>query len=239
MLRLALALLLLPVAASAACRDLQFEAVSYTVCEVTSSQDLRLFQSGPDGAYGSFNAVEEALAAKGETLGFGMNAGMYHPDLRPVGLYIEDGVEKTPLVTRAGPGNFALLPNGVFCIGDGLRVIESLAYQAAAPKCRYATQSGPMLVIDGALHPKFMAGSDSLHIRNGVGTSEDGKTAYFAISNQPVNFYDFARLFRDRLEVKNALYFDGAISRLLAPEIGRMDAGFPMGPILGLVVPRG
>jgi uncharacterized protein YigE (DUF2233 family) len=239
MLRLALALLLLPVAASAACRDLQFKAVSYTVCEVTSSQDLRLFQSGPDGAYGSFNAVEEALAAKGETLGFGMNAGMYHPDLRPVGLYIEEGVEKTPLVTRAGPGNFALLPNGVFCIGDGLRVIESLAYQAAAPKCRYATQSGPMLVIDGALHPKFMAGSDSLHIRNGVGTSEDGKTAYFAISNQPVNFYDFARLFRDRLEVKNALYFDGAISRLLAPEIGRMDAGFPMGPILGLVVPRG
>jgi uncharacterized protein YigE (DUF2233 family) len=239
MLRLAFALLLLPVAAAASCRDVEFEASSFTVCEVSAAQDLRLFQSGPDGAYGSFNAVEEALAAKGETLGFGMNAGMYHPDLRPVGLYIEEGVEKTPLVTREGPGNFALLPNGVFCIGAGLRVIESLAYQAAPPKCRFATQSGPMLVIDGALHPKFMVGSDSLHIRNGVGTSDDGQTAYFAISNQPVNFYDFARLFRDKLRVKNALYLDGAISRLLAPEIGRMDAGFPMGPIIGLVVPRG
>jgi uncharacterized protein YigE (DUF2233 family) len=239
MLRLAFALLLLPVVAAASCRDVEFEASSFTVCEVSAAQDLRLFQSGPDGAYGSFNAVEEALAAKGETLGFGMNAGMYHPDLRPVGLYIEEGVEKTPLVTREGPGNFALLPNGVFCIGEGLRVIESLAYQAAPPKCRFATQSGPMLVIDGALHPKFMAGSDSRHIRNGVGTSEDGQTAYFAISNQPVNFYDFARLFRDKLRVKNALYLDGAISRLLAPEIGRMDAGFPMGPIIGLVVPRG
>ena len=238
MLRLAFVLLFLPVAAAASCRDVEFEASSYTVCEVTSAQDLRLFQSGPEGAYGSFNAVEERLAAKGETLGFGMNAGMYHPDLRPVGLYIEDGVEKTPLVTREGPGNFGLLPNGVFCIGAGLRVIESLRYQAAPPDCRYATQSGPMLVIDGALHPKFMAGSESRHIRNGVGTSEDGKTAYFVISNQPVNFYDFARLFRDALGVKNALYLDGAISRLLAPEIGRMDAGFPMGPIIGLVVPR-
>lgn len=239
MLRLAFALVLLPFAATAACRDLQFEAESYTVCEVAAAQDLRLFYAGPEGAYGSFNAVEEALAAKGETLGFGMNAGMYHPDLRPVGLYIEEGVEKTPLVTREGPGNFGLLPNGVFCIGAGLRVIESLAYQAAPPGCRFATQSGPMLVIDGALHPKFMAGSDSLHIRNGVGTSEDGQTAYFVISNQPVNFYDFARLFRDALGVKNALYLDGAISRLLAPEIGRMDAGFPMGPMIGLVVPRG
>jgi uncharacterized protein YigE (DUF2233 family) len=239
MLRLAFALVLLPFAATADCRDLQFEAESYTVCEVTAAQDLRLFYAGPEGAYGSFNAVEEALAARGETLGFGMNAGMYHPDLRPVGLYIEEGIEKTPLVTREGPGNFGLLPNGVFCIGAGLRVIESLAYQAAPPGCRFATQSGPMLVIDGALHPKFMAGSDSLHIRNGVGTSEDGQTAYFVISNQPVNFYDFARLFRDALGVKNALYLDGAISRLLAPEIGRMDAGFPMGPMIGLVVPRG
>jgi uncharacterized protein YigE (DUF2233 family) len=239
MLRLAFALGLLPFAATAACHDLQFEAESYTVCEVTAAQDLRLFYAGPEGAYGSFNAVEEALAAKGETLGFGMNAGMYHPDLRPVGLYIEEGVEKTPLVTREGPGNFGLLPNGVFCIGAGLWVIESRAYQAAPPACRFATQSGPMLVIDGALHPKFMAGSDSLHIRNGVGTSEDGQTAYFVISNQPVNFYDFARLFRDALGVKNALYLDGAISRLLAPEIGRMDAGFPMGPMIGLVVPRG
>ncbi|MGV8950317.1 MAG: phosphodiester glycosidase family protein [Cypionkella sp.] len=237
-MRLLVALTLLPLSVAAECRDIQFEAASYTVCDIAASQDLRLFQSGPDGPYGSFNAVESALSATGETLAFGMNAGMYHPNLKPVGLYIENGVEKTPIVTREGPGNFGLLPNGVFCIGADLRVIESLAYKAAPPACRYATQSGPMLVIDGALHPKFLANSDSLHIRNGVGASEDGKTAYFVISNQPVNFYDFARLFRDELHVKNALYLDGAISRLLAPQIGRMDTGFPMGPMLGLVVPR-
>jgi uncharacterized protein YigE (DUF2233 family) len=239
MLRLALALMLLPFAAAAGCRDVAFLGSSYTVCEISATQDLRLFQSGPNGAYGSFNAIEETLAPMGETLGFAMNAGMYHPDLSPVGLYIENFLQKKSLVTREGPGNFGLLPNGVFCIGDGLRVIESLAYQAKAPSCRYATQSGPMLVIVGALHPKFMADSDSRFIRNGVGSSDDGRTAYFVISNAPVNFYDFARLFRDGLGVKNALYLDGKISRLMAPELARMDAGFPMGPIVGLVVPRG
>jgi uncharacterized protein YigE (DUF2233 family) len=238
MLRLAVLLALLPFAAAADCRELGFDGGRYAVCSFAASEDLRLFQSGPDGAYGSFNAVDEALAAQGKRLGFAMNAGMYHPDLAPVGLYIEDYVEKAPLVTREGPGNFGLLPNGVFCIDKALRVIESRRYAAEKPRCRYATQSGPMLVIDGALHPKFVAGSDSLHIRNGVGVSPDGKTAYFAISDQPVNFYDFARLFRDELGVKNALYLDGAISRLMAPDLARMDAGFPMGPMVGLVLPR-
>jgi len=92
-----------------------------------------------------------------------------------------------------------------------------------------------MLVIAGALHPAFGADSDSLHIRNGVGVSKDGKTAWFAISEQPVNFDRFARFFRDGLGARNALYFDGSISRLYAPEIGRQGGGFPIGPIVGVV----
>lgn len=238
MLRLMFLLGLLAGEAEAACRDMDFEGASYTVCDMAAGDDLRLFHSSPEAVFGSFVAVDKALEPQGLKLDFAMNAGMFHHDLGPVGLYIEDGVQKTPLVKRAGPGNFGLLPNGVFCIGETLRVIETLVYDAEKPNCRYATQSGPMLVIKGALHPKFLADSDSLNIRNGVGVSEDGTRAVFVISNDDVNFHAFARLFRDQLGIANALYLDGSISRLYAPGLNRHDAGFPMGPILGVVVPR-
>ena len=237
---LALAFLLAPVAAEASeCRDTSFEGASYTLCEVSLGEDLRLFQSGPDGAYGSFRRLNETLEAEGKTLGFAMNAGMYHRDLAPVGLYVEDGVEISRLVTRDGPGNFGLLPNGVFCIGETFRVIESRTFKAESPACRFATQSGPMLVIGGELHPKLLPGSDSLYVRNGVGVSGDGTRAVFAVSNDAVNFHSFARFFRDALGLPDALYFDGNISRLYAPSLGRHDGGFPMGPIVGTVVPKG
>ncbi len=240
---LALAALLLPQAVGAAtCRDAAFDGASFTLCEVTADEDLRLWGEGPDGPFGSFRAVDEALAAEGRALGFAMNAGMYHRDLSPVGLFVAEGVQTAPLVTRAGPGNFGLLPNGVFCWGvpgAGFRVIESRSFKAAPPACRFATQSGPMLVIGGDLHPKLLPDSDSRYIRNGVGVSADGRTAVFAISNDAVNFHLFARLFRDHLGLRDALYFDGNISRLYAPDLGRHDGGFPMGPIVGTVVPKG
>jgi uncharacterized protein YigE (DUF2233 family) len=240
MLRLALLLALAPLSAAAAtCRDTAFDGASYTLCEVIVGEDLRLFHSGPDGAYGSFAKLNAALGAEGKTLGFAMNAGMYHRDLAPVGLYVEERQEYSSIVTSDGPGNFGLLPNGVFCIGDSFRLIESRSFKQNRPDCRFATQSGPMLVIKGELHPKLLPGSDSLYVRNGVGVSPDGTRAVFAISNDEVNFHAFARLFRDELGLSDALYFDGNISRLYAPDLGRHDAGFPMGPIVGTVVPKG
>lgn len=230
-----LALFLPAPAEAVTCRDTAFEAQSYTVCDVALGEDLRLFHSGTDGAYGSFSAVDAALAATDQKLAFAMNAGMFHHDLSPVGLYVENGVEAARLITTDGPGNFGLLPNGVFCVSDTLRVIESRAFKAENPACRYATQSGPMLVIDGALHPRFLATSDSYNYRNGVGVSDDGQVASFVISNDMVNFHSFARFFRDVLGVKNALFLDGSISRLYAPELERHDAGFPMGPMVGVV----
>ncbi len=226
-------------ALAADCRDATFDGASYTLCDVAPADDLRLFHAGPEGIYGSFTKVNRQLDTAGQTLGFAMNAGMYHRDLDPVGLYIEDGAQTSGLVTRDGPGNFGLLPNGVFCIGEAFRVIESRSFRDAPPACRYATQSGPMLVIDGALHPRLLPGSNSTYVRNGVGVSADGSRAVFAISNDPVNFHSFARLFRDELGLSDALYFDGNISRLYAPQLGRHDGGFPMGPIVGTVVPKG
>ena len=222
------------------CRTVEHEGRGYAVCEAAASDDLRLFLKDDSGEIlGSFGRIDEALEPQGKVLAFAMNAGMYHSDRRPVGLYIEDGAEIAPIVTSAGPGNFGLLPNGVFCVGDTFAVIESRRFAAAPPVCRFATQSGPMLVIDGALHPRFLVDATSRYIRNGVGVSADGRTAYFAISDAPVTFHEFGRLYRDVLKTPNALYFDGKVSRLYAPELGRDDFGFQMGPMVGLVVPAG
>ena len=90
-----------------------------------------------------------------------------------------------------------------------------------------------MLVIDGALHPRFLIDSDSRYVRNGVGVSPDGQTAWFAISDRAVTFHEFGRLFRDGLGARDALYFDGSVSRLYAPALNRADFGRRLGPIIG------
>lgn len=232
------AFLFAPAPVGAQCETVQFDGADFTACEVDLTQsDVRLFLRDGDGlVYGTFGRVESELQA-GERLALAMNAGMFHEDRSPVGLYVENGEQEMRIITSDGPGNFGLLPNGVLCLGEGRgAVIESRAFADAPPDCTYATQSGPMLVIDGALHPRFLQGSDSLNIRNGVGVSPDGTRMWMVISDQAVNFHHFARFFRDHLGTPDALYFDGRVSRLHAPGIGRSDLGFPVGPILGVVV---
>ncbi|MDF1871011.1 phosphodiester glycosidase family protein [Vannielia sp.] len=222
------------------CRDTAHAGRAFTICTLNAAQDdIRLFHKSDGQVLGSFNRLDTALADQGLALTFAMNAGMYHDDRRPVGLYVEEGEETARLIPNPGPGNFGLLPNGVFCLTEGrAAVIETLAFRDNPPACRFASQSGPMLVIDGALHPKFLPDSTSRHFRNGVGVEADGQTVHFAISDERVTFWEFATLFRDVLNTPNALYFDGNVSRLFAPAIGRNDTGFAMGPMVGAVAPR-
>ena len=222
------------------CREVTHDGILYAICEVDpATERLELFlNDAADRPYGHFSAIEEALTAQGQTLAFAMNAGMYHTDRRPVGLYIEDGETLAPLQTRESFGNFGLLPNGLLCLTEtGAKVIETLRYAREQPACRAATQSGPMLVIDGALHPRFLPDSTSRYIRNGVGTTTEGDRAVFAISRNPVTFHQFGSFFRDALNLPQALYFDGNISRLYAPQLDRADSGFRMGPVIGLPRP--
>lgn len=228
-------------AAAEPCRSETFEGSAYTVCSFDLTKvDMRVFWRGEGGApYATFSALAEELAARGLTLAFAMNGGMYNDDLGPVGLYVEDGRELKAANTADAAGNFHMKPNGVFYIsGKTAGVMETGAFLNRRPAADFATQSGPMLVIDGAIHPRFIPNSPYRKRRNGVGVSSSSEV-HFAISEDVVNFDEFARLFRDRLASPNALFLDGGSAPgLYAPELDRNDSWSRYGPIVGVVAPK-
>jgi len=182
-----------------------------------------------------FVGLETYVASKGEKLLFAANAGMFEPDSRPVGLLVQDGNEVSPLNLKDGAGNFYLKPNGVFLINEKheAMVVESSTYTTLLTPVTWATQSGPLLVIGGNIHPDFNADSKSVKIRSGVGVKKNG-TIVFAISRNPVIFYEFASLFLTKLQCPNALFLDGDISSFYVP--GEKDpVPHSFGPMFGLV----
>jgi uncharacterized protein YigE (DUF2233 family) len=163
-----------------------------------------------------------------------MNAGMYDEQGGPIGLYVADGRERHPINRRPGPGNFHMLPNGVFeVMQDGRVAIVPGGSYLPDSRPRWATQSGPMLVIDGALHPAIRPNGDSLYVRNGVGVADEN-IAWFAISDEPVSFGRLARLFRDVLGCGNALYLDGSVSSLWDRPSWRRDDRAELGPLVAV-----
>ena len=218
-------------AGGAPCASKTFEEQRYTVCIADPAEsDFRLFLKRPDGeTYGTLEAIP------GDGLLFATNAGMFTAEYTAAGLYVENGIERKALNTRkSGYGNFHLQPNGVFWVQDGHAAVTPTAeYARLRPSADIATQSSPMLVIDGAINPKFDDNGPSRNIRNGIGVMADGRVAV-AISEEGVSFGAFARLFRDELDCPNALYFDGSVSRLLVTGEARDSFGPPLGPILGV-----
>jgi uncharacterized protein YigE (DUF2233 family) len=162
---------------------------------------------------------------------------MYEVDLSPLGLFVVEGRELRPLNRRTGLGNFYQPPNGIFLVDDaGARVITTEDYANSRPHPRVATQSGPMLVLRGAItdSPVMDAKSTSLKVRNGV-CAPSPDVAAFVISDAPLTFYVFAKFFIDELGCREALYLDGSISSLYAPQVGREDDGRDLGPMFGVV----
>lgn len=243
---LALLALASSVAEAEPCRSETFEGTAYTICSFDpAADDVRMFWRNGEGApFNRFDAVADELRGRGLTLTFGMNGGMYGDDFSPTGLYLEEGQELAPANTKTVTGepqdipNFYKKPNGIFYLADKVAgVMTTDAWLASPPKARFATQSGPMLVIDGQIHQAFIENSNDRKARDGVGIGADGRV-HFAISEDSVNFHDFARLFRDGLGCENALFLDGGSAPgIYAPELGRDDApghgGY--GPIIGVV----
>jgi uncharacterized protein YigE (DUF2233 family) len=224
-----------PPAAASACEQRSFEGSAFTACRYDRGRDdLALILDGRNGPLRSFAALEQHLGARAGRLRFAMNAGMYDEDGNPVGLYVEDGRERHAINRRRGPGNFHMLPNGVFTVAaDGRVAVLPSGRYARASHPRFATQSGPMLVINGRLHPQIQADGPSLHLRNGVGVDSEN-TAWFVISGNAVSFGRMARFFRDVLHCRNALYFDGSVSSLWDRPAGRRDTNARLGPLIAV-----
>lgn len=181
-------------------------------------QTLQFFWQDSEGVnYQNFQNIKSAVQKKGRNLLFAMNGGMYLKDLSPQGLYAEDGrLLKDVNRKKNDYGNFYMEPNGIFLVTkEGKPVVMQTGEFEWSDEVNYATQSGPMLVINGKIHTKFRQGSNSLYIRNGVGVLANGNVI-FAISKIPINFYDFASFFKEK-GCKNALYLDGFVSRMYLP----------------------
>jgi uncharacterized protein YigE (DUF2233 family) len=133
--------------------------------------------------------------------------------------------------------NFYLQPNGVFFIEGGkYAVLSTKAFREKYPDLKdkrpdFATQSGPMLVINDSINSNFTNGSQNMNIRSGVGILPNGNPVF--IICQGINFYDFAALFKDKFGCRSALFLDGAISEMfVGPQEEQKLAEYSFGPMI-------
>jgi len=230
LIALAFAVLATAAGATPICSDQVFEDSRFTVCPFDSRHEaLRLVWKDEHG-----HALRGFAGLAPRHVRFAMNAGMYQQDGTPLGLYVEDGKRLRPLNLRdAAGGNFYMKPNGVFSVkpNGAMRIEPSDEFALRSDTPRWATQSGPLLVIGGKLHPQITEDGPSKNLRNGVGL-RDARHAYFVISDDPVSFGKLARLFRGRLGCPDALYFDGGVSSAWIPSRHRLDDAVPLGPMV-------
>lgn len=218
------------------CQPVVFEGSSFTHCEADPAEHRIRTDLAPEGSTKPYRTVRgfSDTVHQGIAVVFAMNAGMYDEEGQPIGYYVEDRRRIGMLNQNRGPGNFHLQPNGVF-FGDedgGWRVLSTETFaNEIESRPAFATQSGPMLVIEGALHPSIAPDGTSLKTRNAVGVDAAGR-AHFVISDEPVSFGRLARLYRDLLNVDNALFLDGSVSQIWDAPAGRLDSGPPIGPLI-------
>lgn len=203
--------------------------ISYTV----DPAQVRLYWKDDQGqALGSLQRLKDYVEHHDRKLLFAMNGGMFKPDGTPVGLFIQNQLTITASDTAGGNGNFYLKPNGILYITTTGKAGICQTSGFVNQDINFATQSGPMLVIDGTIHPAFKKGSANVNIRNGVGILADGKLV-FAMSKEGINFYDFAEYFKN-LGCRNALYLDGFVSRTYLPSKDWIQTDGNFGVIIGV-----
>ena len=218
------------------CEPVMFEDSPLTHCTADPTRHTIEMAVGDTRGkpFRSFRTLAAAQTDDAAPVVMAMNGGMFDTDGLPIGYYVEDGERTKPVNQAEGPGNFHLLPNGIFYgqAGGPWQVRETEAFvDTVKDRPEFATQSGPMLVVGGRMHPDFDDDGASKKVRNGIGVDLQGR-AHFVISEAPVSFGKLARFYRDVLKVENALFLDGSVSQLWDPARGRMDQIVPLGPLI-------
>jgi len=136
---------------------------------------------------------------------FCINGPLVASNQKPVGGYIDNGIQKQDWVEPSiAGGNFAV-GNGIFGLGfDGNLYMVSYSEAYRLPAMKWAFQNGPMLVQNGR---NVRGTSASKYVRSGVGYRSD-KTLIVIETDQPVTFREFAEMFVQE-GCLNAIYLDG------------------------------
>lgn len=215
----------------------EYEGNTYQIFGVhPDSAEIRFFyENEKNQPYRSLLNLKKALDKKGEKLLMATNGGIFSTAREPLGLYIEDEKRINDLNLKDGKGNFFWKENGVFYLDSNgnAGVAESNHFRKFKANMKNAVQSGPMLVIDGEIHKGFDK-SKSKYVRSGVGVQENGMVI-FAISTSSVRFDDFADLYKSHFKCKNALYLDGAISKMYLPELNKKVPTGSFSTLIGVV----
>lgn len=194
-------------------------------------EDISFYWKDNDGkVLKSIDNLKKNVERKDKNLKFAMNGGMFEKNNFPKGLYIEDFKILNKIDTLSGEGNFYLNPNGIFYLtkNNDAELIETKKFKHDS-NIKYATQSGPMLLINDEI---FEKDSKNLNIRNGVGILKNGNVV-FVMSKNEVNFYNFASVFKE-LGCTKALYLDGFVSRAYYPEGNWIQKDGDFGVMIGI-----
>lgn len=226
-----------PQAQAAEVRQYQYHQVFISTCRADPRSDtIRMYWKDASGTpLGNFSRLDAHLRSQGQEMVCATNAGIYDKQLQPLGLYVEGGNQLRRLNTRKNAyGNFYLQPNGVFVLSERQAyIVETSDYEAELGLwngvTRYATQSGPLMIVDGKINPRFDPESANTVVRNAVCLDAAGIVT-LAIARNPISFYDFASFLRDELKCSDALYLDGSISRMYPT----LEAN--MGPAFGAMI---
>lgn len=150
---------------------------------------------------------------------FAMNGGIFERPEEATGLLISGGTEIHPVNLANGAGNFFLKPNGIlFRTSDGKwRIVESVEFAGARSHSiatvTDATQSGPLILRQGIIHPAIQPTSQNKLLRNAACVDAKGGL-HLIMTRGDGTFHDVARAAID-MACTDALYLDGVISSVL------------------------